>query len=43
MKTYYYRWLYGTLPIGHYRILTGVSNWDVENGDELLAAEFDIS
>ena len=43
VKTYYYRWLYGTLPIGHYRILTGVSNWDVENGNELLAAEFDIS
>ena len=42
VKTYYYRWLYGTLPIGHYRILTGVSNWDVENSDELLAAEFDI-
>ena len=43
VKTYYYRWLYGALPIGHYRILTGVSNWDVENGNELLAAEFDIS
>lgn len=42
-KTYYYQWLYGTLPIGHYRILTGVSNWDVENGDDLLAAEFDIT
>ena len=42
-KTYYYQWQYGTLPIGHYRILTGVNNWDVENGDELLAAAFDIS
>ena len=42
-KTYYYQWQYGILPIGHYRILTGVSNWDVENGGELLAAAFDIS